>query len=120
MDMKMQKIKRQMEIETSIELTKIMCQLDHNSPKGMLDDWIKMYKKSELKFKFFNDKDVDLIIETLESLPGYSPERFIETGELFGVTELKNEEAFNYFLQIAYIYLSMVNPDLFEEASDAT
>lgn len=115
----MEKIQRKTKIEKSIRFAKLMCLMDHSSPKGQLDDWIRMYKESEWEEKTFNDKDVDLIIETLKSLPGYSPERFIQTGAVFEAAELEDEKALDYFLQAAYTYLSMVNPDLFEgEAFD--
>lgn len=114
----MEKIQRQMEIETSIRLTKLMCLLNYNSPKGQLDYLVKSYKKSKWKGRTFDYKEVDLIIEAMKSLPGYSPERFIETGEVFKATQLNDMESFDFFLKTAYIYLSMVNPELFEEASD--
>ena len=117
----MEKIKRKMKIEKSIRYAKLMCLMDHSSPKGQLDDWIKEYKESEWEDKTFDDKDVDLMIEALESLPGYSVERFILTGIAFGAieTELENVELLDLFLQMTYTFLSMVNPDLFKgEAFD--
>ena len=117
----MEKIQRKMKIEKSIRYAKLMCLMDHSSPKGQLDDWIKEYKESEWEDKTFGDKDVDLMIEALESLPGYSVERFLLTGIAFGAieTELENVELLDLFLQMTYTFLSMVNPELFEgEAFD--
>lgn len=117
----MEKIQRKMKIEKSIRFAKLMCLMDHSSPKGQLDDWIKEYKESEWEDKTFDDKDVDLMIEALESLPGYSVERFLLTGIAFGAikTELENVELLDLFLQMTYTFLSMVNPDLFKgEAFD--
>ena len=117
----MEKIKRNMKIEKSIRFAKLMCLMDHSSPKGQLDDWIKEYKESEWEDKTFDDKDVDLMIEALESLPGYSVERFLLTGIAFGAieTKLENVELLDLFLQMTYTFLSMVNPDLFKgEAFD--
>ena len=115
----MEKIKRKMKIEKSIRYAKLMCLMDHSSPKGQLDDWIKEYKESDWEDKTFDDKDVDLMIEALESLPGYSVERFILTGIAFGAieTELENVELLDLFLQMTYTFLSMVNPNLFEGAA---
>ena len=120
-DSEMEKIKRNMKIEKSIRFAKLMCLMDHSSPKGQLDDWIKEYKESEWEDKTFDDKDVDLMIEALESLPGYSVERFLLTGIAFGAieTKLENVELLDLFLQMTYTFLSMVNPDLFKgEAFD--
>ena len=115
----MEKIKRQMSIEKSIKFAKLLCLLDFQSPKGQLDDFVKEYKESKWKGRTFSDKDVDLIIEALESLPGYSPERFLVTGVILGETELEDDKLFDLFLTTAYTFLSMVNPDLFEgEAFD--
>lgn len=115
----MEKIQRKTKIEKLVKLSKSMLLLDFKSPKDQLDDFIKGYKESEWKSKTFNDKDVDLIIEALERLPGYSPERFLVSGTILGSTELENEQLFDFFLQIAYTFLSMLDPDLFEgEAFD--
>lgn len=115
----MEKIQRKTKIEKMVKLSKLMCLLDFKSPKDQLDVFIKGYKESEWKGKTFNDKDVDLIIEALERLPGYSPERFLISGAILGSTELENEQLFDFFLQIAYTLLSMLDPDLFEgEAFD--
>lgn len=115
----MEKIQRKTKIEKLVKLSKLMLLSDFKSPKDQLDDFIKGYKESEWKSKTFNDKDVDLIIEALERLPGYSPERFLVSGTILGSTELENEQLFDFFLQIAYTFLSMLDPDLFEgEAFD--
>lgn len=110
----MEKIQRKIKIEKQVNNVKSMFLYGFKLPEAQLDDWIRMYKESEWEDKTFNDKDVDLIIETLKSLPGYSPERFIETAAVFEAAELEDEKALDYFLRAAYMYLSMVNPDLFE------
>ena len=115
----MKKIQRKTKIEKMVKLSKLMCLLDFKSPKDQLDDWVRKYKESEWESKTFDDKDVDLIIEALERLPGYSPERFLISGAILGSTKLENEQLFDFFLQIAYTFLSMLDPDLFEgEAFD--
>ena len=115
----MKKIQRKTKIEKMVKLSKLMCLLDFKSPKDQLDDWVRKYKKSDWESKTFSDKDVDLIIKALERLPGYSPERFLISGAILGSTKLENEQLFDFFLQIAYTFLSMLDPDLFEgEAFD--
>ena len=117
----MQKLKRNMKIEKEVKLSEFMSVLlDYKSPKDQLDYYVKDYKKSKWEDRTFNDKDVDQIIEAIKSLSGYSPERFLVSGNVFGlaITKLKDEEALDFFLQIAYIYLSMVNPELFEDYKD--
>ena len=110
---------RKTKIEKMVKLSKLMCLLDFKSPKDQLDDWVRKYKESDWESKTFNDKDVDLIIEAMERLPGYSPERFLISGAILGSTNLENEQLFDFFLQIAYTFLSMLDPDLFEgEAFD--
>ena len=114
----MQKLKRNMKIEKEVKLSEFMSVLlDYKSPKAQIEYYVKDYKRSKWEDRTFDDKDVDQIIETIKSLSGYSPERFLASGSVFGleITKLKDEEAFDFFLQIAYIYLSMVNPDLFED-----
>ena len=115
----MEKIQRKTKIEKMVKLSELMCLLDFKSPKDQLDDWVRKYKKSDWESKTFSDKDVDLIIKALERLPGYSPERFLISGAILGSTKLENEQLFDFFLQIAYTFLSMLDPDLFEgEAFD--
>lgn len=115
----MEKIQRKTKIEKMVKLSKLMCLLDFRSPKDQLDDWVRKYKESDWESKTFNDKDVDLIIKAMERLPGYSPERFLISGAILGSTKLENEQLFDFFLQIAYTFLSMLDPDLFEgEAFD--
>lgn len=115
----MEKIQRKTKIEKLVKFSKLMCLLDFKSPKDQLDDWVRKYKESDWESKTFDDKDVDLIIKAMERLPGYSPERFLISGAILGSTKLENEQLFDFFLQIAYTFLSMVNPDLFEgEAFD--
>ena len=116
---RMEKIQRKTKIEKMVKLSKLMCLFDFKSPKDQLDDWVRKYKESDWESKTFDDKDVDLIIEALERLPGYSPERFLISGAILGSTMLENEQLFDFFLQIAYTFLSMLDPDLFEgEAFD--
>ena len=115
----MEKIQRKTKIEKLVKLSKLMCLLDFKSPKDQLYDWVRKYKESDWESKTFSDKDVDLIIKALERLPGYSPERFLISGAILGSTKLENEQLFDFFLQIAYTFLSMLDPDLFEgEAFD--
>ena len=115
----MEKIQRKTKIEKMVKLSKLMGLLDFKSPKDQLDDWIRKYKESDWESKTFDDKDVDLIIKAMERLPGYSPERFLISGAILGSTKLENEQLFDFFLQIAYTFLSMLDPDLFEgEAFD--
>ena len=115
----MEKIQRKTKIEKMVKLSKLMCLLDFKSPKDQLDDWVKKYKESDWESKTFDDKDVDLIIKAMERLRDYSPERFLISGAILGSTELENEQLFDFFLQIAYTFLSMLDPDLFEgEAFD--
>ena len=70
----MEKIQRKTKIEMMVKLSKLMCLVDFESPKDQFDDWIKGYKKSKWKGRTFNNKDVDLIIEAMERLPGYLSE----------------------------------------------
>lgn len=114
----MQKIKRNIKIEMEVDFAKLMCLLNFQHPKDQVDELAKCYKESEWKDRTFDDKDVDLIVKALKSLPDYSPERFIVSGTILGLTELEDEECIDYLFRIAYTYLSMVNPELFEEASD--
>ena len=115
----MEKIQRKTKIEKMVKLSKLMCLLDFKSPKDQLDDWVRKYKESDWESKTFDDKDVDLIIKAMERLTGYSPERFLISGAILGATKLENEQLFDFFLQIAYTFLSMLDPDLFEgEAFD--
>ena len=115
----MEKIQRKTKIEKMVKLSKLMCLLDFKSPKDQLDDWVRKYKESDWESKTFDDKDVDLIIKAMERLRDYSPERFLISGAILGSTKLENEQLFDFFLQIAYTFLSMLDPDLFEgEAFD--
>ncbi len=114
----MEKIKRHTNIEMEVELARLMCLLNPLHPKDQVDELAKCYKESEWKDRTFDDKDVDLIVKALKSLPGYSPERFIVSGTILGEIELEDEECIDCLFRIAYTYLSMVNPELFEEASD--
>lgn len=108
----MKRIKRNETIEKGIRLAAILAQLDGKTAGEVMDKTAQAYMENEGK-KLFTAEETDAIMQTLQSMPGYAPERLLAAG-----APLKNGN-FGWALYIAYIMLSITNPELFEDYEEA-
>lgn len=112
----MGKIKRINEIERLVKLAKLLSLVDHSSSEKQLNEWIGEYKNSSVqKEGCVSAESCDEIMEAIKAFPGYSAERFmLLAGPLGQGDSTDSNEMFAMFLSIAYIMLSIVDPDMFE------
>ena len=108
----MKKIKRNETIEKEIILAAILSQVDGKTAGEVMDKTAQAYKENEGK-KLFTADETDAIMQALKSMPGYAPEKLLSAG-----APLKNGN-FGWLLYIAYITLSITNPELFEDYEEA-
>ena len=110
----MNKLKRNETIEKGIILTSILSKVDEKTTYEVMDATVKAYKGKGGK-KLFTAEETDAIMKALQSMPGYAPEKL-----LAAVAPMKRDEnssygSFEWVLYLAYIMLSITNPELFEE-----
>ena len=110
----MQKLKRNETIEKGIILTAILSKVDEKTASEVMDATVEAYKENGGK-KLFTAEETDAIMKALQSMPGYAPEKL-----LAAVAPMKRDEnssyvSFAWVLYVAYIMLSITNPELFED-----
>ena len=107
----MKRIKRNKTIEKGIIFAAILPQMDGRTAGEVMDKTAQAYMENEGN-KIFTAEETDAIMQALKSMPGYAPERLLAAG-----APLKNGN-FGWLLYIAYITLSITNPELFEEEEE--
>ena len=113
----MNKLKRNETIEKGIILTAILSKVDEKTTYEVMDATVKAYKGRENK-KLFTDEETDAIMQALQSMPRYAPEKLLALGAPMGRDKNSSYVSFKWVLYIAYIMLSITNPELFEEETD--
>lgn len=110
----MNKIKRNKIIEKGILYGAILPQIKGTTACEIIDATVQSYKENEGE-KLFTSEEADAIMQALQSMPGYTPEKFLIAGDpLFKPTDT-SAECFGWHLHVAYIMLSITNPELFED-----
>ena len=71
----MNKIKINKQVEEEIGVVSMLCLLKGRTAHEFLDNIMEEYKKTEGK-KLFTADETDSIMQILESMPGYTPEKF--------------------------------------------
>ena len=110
----MQKLKRNETIEKGIILTSILSKVDEKTTYEVMDATVKAYKGRENK-KLFTDEETDTIMQALQSMPGYAPEKLLAAGAPMKRSENSSYGSFGWVLYVAYIMLSITNPELFDD-----
>ena len=110
----MKKIKRNKVIEKGIILAAILPQMDEKNAYEVIDETVGAYKGNEGK-KLFTAEETEAIMQALESMPGYATEKLLAAGAPMERDENSSYGSFEWVLYLAYIMLSITNPELFEE-----
>ena len=113
-DSEMKKIKRNEVIEKGIILAAILPQVDGRIAGEVMDEAVEAYKGSEC-IKIFTAEETDAIMQALQSMPGYTPEKLITAGAAVKGEKNSSYETLEWQLFFVYIMLSITNPELFEE-----
>ena len=111
----MNKLKRNEMIEKGIRLTAILSyQVDGKTAGEVIDAIAEAYKEYEA-VKIFTAEETDAIMQALQSMPGYTPEKLliVEPPKSRGI--INQYKCFEWQLFNAYIMLSITNPELFED-----
>lgn len=110
----MNKIKRNGTIEKGILFAAILPQIDGLTAGEVMDKTAEAYKKNEA-VKIFTAEETDAIMQSLKSMPGYTPEKLL-AAEAPMTRDISNpHECFEWQLYNVYIMLSITNPELFEK-----
>ena len=111
----MGKIKRNEIAEKGILLAGMLPQIDGLTPSEFVDHIVDRYKETCGKRYMFTAEEAESIMQALKSMPGYSPEKFHVAGSAIDHTGMSRNMCFSWQLYIAYIMLSITNPELFED-----
>ena len=110
----MQKLKRNETIEKGIILTSILSKVDEKTTYEIMDATVEAYKGRENK-KLSTAEETDAIMQALQSMPGYAPEKLLAVGAPMKRDENSSYGSFGWVLYVAYIMLSITNPELFDD-----
>ena len=110
----MNKIKINKKVEETIGIVSMLTLLEGRTAYDFLDEFVKLYKKRD-SINAFTDEETDAIMQILQSMPGYTPEKFLTAcAAINDIDEDNKTKMFQDALYIAYIMLSITNPELFE------
>ena len=111
----MNKIKINKQVEEEIGVVSMLCLLKGRTAHKFLDEFVELYKKRD-DINIFTAEETDSIMQVLESMPGYTPEKFLTACvEINDVDEDNMMKVFQEALYVTYIMLSITNPELFED-----
>ena len=110
----MKRIKRNETIEKGILFAAILPQMDGRTVCEVMDATAEVYKENE-GTKLFTADETDAIMQSLKSMPGYTPEKLLAAGAPMTRDISNPHECFEWQLYNVYIMLSITNPELFEE-----
>ena len=114
----MKRIKRNKTIEKGIKFAAILPQIDGLTAGEVMDKTAEAYKENEA-VKIFTAEETDAIMQSLKSMPGYTPEKLLAAGAP-STRDISNpHECFEWQLYNVYIMLSITNPELFEDYEEA-
>ena len=111
----MNKIKINKKVEKSIIYRVSLLEKEGFTPEEFTDIFIKKCKMDNKNNNIFTADETDAIIQLLKSMPGYTPEKFYTLLRMLHRFGDFFEETLGFQLYIAYIILSITNPELFEK-----
>ena len=114
----MNKIKRNETIEKGILFAAILPQIDGLTAGEVVDKTAEAYKENEA-VKIFTAEETDAIMQSLKSMPGYTPEKLLAVVALMTRDISNPHECFEWQLYNVYIMLSITNPEFFEDYKEA-
>lgn len=110
----MNKIKINKQVAEEIGVVSMLCLMKGCTAYEFLDKFVELYKKTEDK-KLFTAEETDSIMQILESMPGYTPEKFFTVCTAINDIDEDNKmKVLQLALYVTYIILSITNPELFE------
>ena len=116
----MNKIKINEQVEEEIGVVSMLALLKGRTAYDFLNEFVKLYKESD-DINVFKAEETDFIMRILESMPGYTPEKFFTACTAINdIDEDNKAKVFQKVLFIAYIMLSITNPELFEDYEDGS
>ena len=111
----MNKIKINEQVEEEIGVVSMLTLIKGRTAHEFVDEFVKLYKESD-SINAFKSEETDFIMHILESMPGYTHEKFLTAcTEINDINEDNKAKVFQKALYIAYIMLSITNPELFED-----
>ena len=111
----MDKIKINKKADEIIIVVSRLARMNGISSQEILDNIMEEYKKTEGK-KLFTAEETDSIMQILEFMPGYTPEKFIMAfAAMNDINEDNKVKVFQWALHVTYIMLSITNPELLED-----
>ena len=113
----MNKLKRNKKLDGLLTDIKSRCMREQKyTSDGLLKGIMAAYKKYETKNYVVASAEADNIISALNSMPGFSVEKFLVIFGMFGMeNSLGSYEMLVNTFTVIYYMLSITNPDLFEE-----
>ena len=110
----MNKIKINKRVETEIGVVSMLALMKGRTAHEYLDEFAESYKKRG-DIDIFTADEIDSIMKVLESMPGYTPEKFFTACVADNNVEFNEMRVFQTTIYITYIMLSITNPELFEK-----
>lgn len=110
----MNKLKRNSIIDKATTLASILSKAEEKTASEIIDGTVKAYNGRKNK-KIFTSDETDAIMKALQSMPGYAPEKLLAAGAPLKRDENSSYGSFGWVLYVAYIMLSITNPELFED-----
>lgn len=110
----MNKIKINKQVETGISSVAMFSLMKGSTSHVFLEKLVEVYKKRD-DINVFKAEETDSIMQVLNSMPGYTPEKFLTACSVMNNIEDDKIEVFQLALYVTYIMLSITNPELFED-----
>lgn len=114
----MNKIKRNKKVEKSIIYRVRLLENESFTPEEFTDIFIEKYKRNNKDNNIFTADETDTIMQLLKSMPGYTPEKLYTLLRMLHKFGDNFEETLGFQLYVAYIMISITNPELFEEENN--
>ena len=108
------KIKRNAIIDRATTLAAIISKVEEKTASEIIDWTVEAYKGIKNK-KIFTADETDAIMQALRFMPGYAPEKLLAAGAILKRDKNSSYGNFGWILYVAYIMLSITNPELFED-----
>lgn len=115
----MKGIKRNEMVEKGVILAGKLSKIDGKTPSEFVDGIVNRYKEECGSRYIFTAEETENIMQALKAMPGYTPERFFVAGSPVDCESMSPNKHFSWHLYIAYIMLSITNPELFEDYKEA-
>lgn len=114
----MKRIKRNKFVEKGLLFSSILPQIDGLTAKEVYERVSEGYKRECDDNYMFTAEEAEMILSALESMPGFSGEKFLALGSVVSQKSNHALERLSGELFVIYIMLSITNPELFEDYNE--